>query len=108
MTTKGPEWAFITRHGLVLTYIAKQPRATVRQIATALNMTERTVHRTITELEKEDYIERQRVGRNNVYRINSNLHLRHHTIRNVIVGDLLKALGWRRRRKHVSGVRATR
>ena len=91
------EWTFITNHGLVLTYIAKHPQSTARDIATAIHITEWTVHRIITELEKNGYITRQRVGRRNVYNVNPYLHLRHETVRDTLVGDLLKVLGWGQR-----------
>ena len=92
------QWTFITNHGLVLAYIAKNPQSTARAIALAVNLTERTVHKVIAELEAEKYIERRRVGRNNNYRINPNTELRHETIRDILVEDFLKVLGWRRRR----------
>ena len=95
---KTPQWTFITNHGLVLAYIAKHPQSTGRTIASAVNLTERTVHKIIVELEAEKYIERRRVGRNNEYRINSHTELRHDTTRNVMMEDFLKVLGWRRRR----------
>lgn len=89
------EWTFITNHGLVLTYIARHPRGTTREIADAIKVTEWTVHRIIGELEKNGYIERHRAGRRNVYRIHPELHLRHETIRTTLVGDLLQVLGWK-------------
>ena len=92
---KVPQWTFITNHGLVLAYIAKHPQSTTRTVAPAISLTERTVHKIITELETEKYIERRRVGRNNVYRINSRTELRHETTRDVLVEDFLKVLGWR-------------
>ena len=92
------QWTFITNQGLVLAYIAKNPQSTARAIALAVNLTERTVHKVIAELEAEKYIERRRVGRNNNYRINPNTELRHETIRDILVEDFLKVLGWRRRR----------
>ena len=92
-----PRWTFITHHGLVLAHIAKHPQSTTRAIASAVNLTERTVHKIIAELEAEKYIERRRVGRNNAYRINSHTTLRHETTRDVIVEDLLKVLVRERR-----------
>lgn len=88
------EWTLISNHGLVLTYIAKHPRSTAREIAFTIKITEWTVHRIITDLEKEGYIERQKAGRRNVYYIQTHSHLRHETVRDVKIGDLLKALGW--------------
>jgi len=93
-----PQWTFITNHGLVLAYIAKFPQSTTRTVASAVNLTERTVHKIITELEAEKYIERQRVGRNNVYHINLRNELRHETTRDILVEDFLKMLGWRQSR----------
>ena len=93
------EWTFLTSHGIVLAHIAQNPRSTAREIASASNVTERTTHKIITDLEAEGYIERQRVGRNNFYLVNPEMGLRHETTQEVVVGDLLKVLGWRRRRR---------
>ena len=92
------QWTFITNHGLVLAYIAHHSQSTARAIASAVNLTERTVHKIIAELEAEKYIERRRVGRRNEYYINSHTQLRHETTRDVIVEDFLKVLGWKQRR----------
>jgi DNA-binding IclR family transcriptional regulator len=92
------EWGFLTNHGLVLAYIAKYPESTARQIATAVNVTEWTVHKIVGELEIQGYLERRRVGRRNSYQVNSNLNLRHETLRDIDVGDLLGALGWKQKR----------
>ena len=91
------QWAFITNHGLVFAYIAEHPQSTARAIALAVNITERAVHKIITDLEAEKYIERRRVGRNNKYRTNSHNVLRYETTRDVMVKHFLKMLGWRRR-----------
>jgi DNA-binding MarR family transcriptional regulator len=94
-----PDWTIISNHGLVLAYIAKHPQNTAREIATAIKITEWTVHKIIAELEKEGYIKRQKVGRNNVYDINPRSSLRHETLRHIKVEDLLKTLGWRHPKK---------
>ncbi|MFB0557013.1 MAG: helix-turn-helix transcriptional regulator [Dehalococcoidia bacterium] len=90
-----PEWTLISNHGLVLTYIAKHRQSTAREIASAIKITEWTVRKIIDDLETAGYIERQKAGRRNMYRTNPNLCLRHEIIRDVRVGDLLKALGCR-------------
>jgi len=92
------QWTFITNHGLVLACIANHSQSTARVIASVVNLTERTVHKIIAELEAEKYIERRRVGRRNEYYINSHTQLRHETTRDVMVEDFLKVLGWRQRR----------
>lgn len=92
-------WTFITSHGLILNYIAGQPRSTARQIASAIHITEWSVHRVIAELEKEGYIQRQRSGRKNIYAVKPSLRLRHETVRDVMVGDLLKVLSGKRKKR---------
>jgi hypothetical protein len=86
------KWTFITNHGFVLGYIARNPRSTARVIAQAVGITERTAHKIIAELVEAGYISRKRVGRQNQYRINPDLPLRHPSHEGVMVGDLLKIL----------------
>ena len=93
------EWGFLTNHGLVLVFIAKHPESTARQIATAISVTEWTVHKIIGELEKQGYIARQRVGRKNNYRVNLDLDLKHETLCDIDVGDLLEALDRKQNRR---------
>ncbi len=67
------KWTFITNHGLVLGYIARNPRSTARTIAQAVGITERTTHKIIAEMEEAGYISRKKTGRQNQYQINANL-----------------------------------
>lgn len=96
------EWTLISNHGLVLTYIAKHPQSTAREIASAIKITEWTVRKIIAELEKQGYIERQRLGRRNIYCINPRSPLRHESVRDVIVGNLLEVLGWKHPKEQVN------
>ena len=90
--TTSRRWTFITNHGLVLSYISHHSRSTAREIANAIGVTERTTHKIISDLEEAGYIERRKVGRRNVYRVNPDLPLRHHTKQDVLVSELLEAL----------------
>ncbi len=90
------EWTFLTNHGLVLSYIALHPRATARDLAAAVGITERTTRKIIADLLEAGYIIKKREGRRNRYRIDANLPLRHPTHGVTAVGDLLQALGWKR------------
>ena len=90
--TTATRWTFITNHGLVLSYISHNPKSTAREIASNIGVTERTTHKIISDLETEGYIERRRTGRRNVYRVDPELPLRHHTKQDIIVSDLLDAL----------------
>lgn len=88
-------WTLLSNHGLVLAYIARHPQSTVREIATAVKITEWTAHKIVTDLVREGYIERQRLGRRNSYLINPKSFLRHETVKDIPVSDLLQVLGWR-------------
>jgi DNA-binding IclR family transcriptional regulator len=90
MTTSG--WTFITNHGLVLSYIHHNPDHTAREIANHVGITERTTHKMISDLEAAGYIERHRTGRRNLYSVDPQLPLRHHTKKDVNVAALLEAL----------------
>ncbi len=94
-----PEWTFLTKHALVLSLIAKQPRITAIELANAIGTTERAVRRVIANLYAEGYIAKKRVGRGTRYRIMADLSLRHETHGEIVIGDFLEALGWRKRRK---------
>jgi len=92
-----PEWTFLTNHGMVLSYIAHHPRITARELANAIGITERTTRKIIADLADTGYIIKKREGRGNHYGINPDLSLRHPSHGETAVGDLLKALGWRKR-----------
>jgi len=94
-----PEWAFLTNHALVLSFLAKRPRITARELSTSIGITERAVRKIIADLDTAGYITKKREGRRTRYRVNPDLSLRHETYQEVAIGDFLEALGWKRRRK---------
>lgn len=89
-----PTWTFLTNHGLVLTYVGRHPESTGLGIAQAVGITERAARKIVADLEAERYIEREKIGRRNRYRINITLPLRHPGERTATVGELLDLL-WR-------------
>ena len=89
---KASRWTFITNHGLVLSYISHNYTSTAREIAQSIGVTERTTHKIISDLEEAGYITRRKSGRRNVYSVDPNLPLRHHTKKDIIVSELLEAL----------------
>ena len=91
MTTSA-RWTFITNHGLVLSYISHKASSTAREIAMYVGVTERTTHKIISDLESEGYITRRKIGRRNVYSVDPQLPLRHHTKQDIMVSELLEAL----------------
>ena len=90
--TPTPRWTFITNHGLILSYVFHNPTHTAREIASHVGVTERTIHKIISDLETAGYIERRKSGRRIVYSVDSALPLRHHTKQGILLSDLLDAL----------------
>jgi predicted ArsR family transcriptional regulator len=88
------EWAFLTNHGLVLTWLGKNPESTGLEIAQAVGITERAARRIIADLQADGYITPERVGRRNRYHLNSAKPVEHLDGRVVTVGELLEFL-WR-------------
>lgn len=93
------EWRFLTNHGMVLSYLSLHPRITARDLADAIGITERATRKIIADLLDEGYVTKKREGRRNRYRVNPDLTLRHPIHSETAIGDLLQALGWKRRRR---------
>lgn len=92
------QWTFLTSHALVLSFIAKQPRITARELSTIVGITERATRKIIADLYDAGYIDKKKEGRGIRYFINPDLTLRHSTQQEIAVGNLLEILGWKRRR----------
>lgn len=101
-----PEWTFLTNHALVLSFLAKHPRITARELSNDIGITERAIRKIIADLQADGYIGKKREGRRIKYRINPDLTVRHHTHEETAIGDLLEALGWTRRRRKRSAAKA--
>ena len=86
------EWTFLTNHGLILIHVGNHPDSTGLEIARAAGITERAARKIVADLQADGYIEREKVGRRNRYRINSTLPLRYLGEHAVTVGELLNLL----------------
>ncbi|MER7661850.1 MULTISPECIES: helix-turn-helix domain-containing protein [unclassified Streptomyces] len=62
-------WTFLTSHARVLSAISRDPWARIRDLAVALQLTERTVQAVIADLEEAGYLSRRREGRRNKYEL---------------------------------------
>ena len=83
-------WTFMTSHARVLLALARDPNATVAELAEAVEITERSAYRMLADLQKEGYVRRRKSGRQNSYEINPNLPLLDPTVENGLVRDLLR------------------
>lgn len=64
-------WGFLTNHAHVLIQIARNPRATVREIALSAGITERATHAVLKDLRDAGIVIAQRDGRQNSYRVDA-------------------------------------
>jgi DNA-binding transcriptional ArsR family regulator len=85
-------WDFLTNHAHVLSCVADDPGIRLRDIATAVGITERAAHRILSELVEAGYVLREREGRRNRYQVVPDLPLRHPLVKGREVGELLEVL----------------
>lgn len=85
-------WTFLTNHAHVLLCIAKNPEFRLRDIAGVVGITERAVHRIITDLTEAGFIEVRRDGRCNAYLIHPEKKMRHPIEAHRQVADLIRLI----------------
>ncbi|MDX6327358.1 MAG: hypothetical protein QOK15_3712 [Nocardioidaceae bacterium] len=83
------DWTFLSNYGHVLVCLAGRPDARMRDIAEAVGITERAVQQIVRELVGNGYVEKQKDGRRNRYRIVRSAHFRHPLESTVTLGDFL-------------------
>ena len=96
------EWSFLTNHARVLACIAHDPGVRLRDIASALGVTERSAFAIVNDLVAAGYVTKEKEGRRNRYSIQSEAPWREPLGREQTVGELLALLvdtGSRARRK---------
>lgn len=83
------QWTFLTNHAHVLMCVAENPNVRLRDVAVQVGITERAAQRIVTELEEAGYLEREREGRRNSYRLHTAMPLRHPLDTDHRIGELL-------------------
>lgn len=73
----GGNWTFLTNYAHILLCIAEDPGIRLRDAADRVGITERAVQRIVADLIEAGYLEAERDGRRNHYRVNPELPLRH-------------------------------
>jgi DNA-binding IclR family transcriptional regulator len=86
------EWSFLTNHARALLCIAHDPGARLRDIATALHITERSAYGIVSELAVAGYVVKKKDGRRNRYEIQGHLPLRGAVGRERTIGEVLDLL----------------
>ena len=95
MSSTGDEhktWRFLSNHTQVLLCLDRDPSARFRDIAQSVGITERAAQRIVADLIESGYVESERVGRRNRYRIRTDIAMRHPAQDGHEIGQLLKLL----------------
>jgi DNA-binding MarR family transcriptional regulator len=74
---RGRRWTLLSNHGQVLVCLAREPQMTMRDLSSAVGITERACYRIVADLVEAGLLRRQRVGRNNHYIVERGASLRH-------------------------------
>jgi len=96
------KWNFLTNHARVLVCIAHDPGVRLRDIATTLEITERSAYGIVTDLTEGGYVVKEKDGRRNRYQIQAHLPLREATTQERTIGEILDLLvdtGARKRKR---------
>ncbi|MFA5786681.1 MAG: helix-turn-helix domain-containing protein [Actinomycetota bacterium] len=83
------DWSFLTNHARAMVHIANHPDARLRELAAALEVTERTAYGIVADLTEAGYLVKERDGRRNRYHIQDHLPLRDKISRARTIGEVL-------------------
>lgn len=85
-------WSFLTSHARTMQFIAKHPDTRLRDLAAALDVTERTAYGIVADLTEAGYLVKERDGRRNRYHIQGHVPLRDAIDRELTIGEVLNLL----------------
>jgi predicted transcriptional regulator len=82
-------WTFLSNHGHVLVYLARDPDTRMRDVAEAVGITERAVQQIVRDLVAQGYLRKEKVGRRNQYEVVRKAHFRHELEAHVTLGEFV-------------------
>jgi predicted transcriptional regulator len=88
-------WTFLTNHARVLLSISRDPGIRLRDIAARVGITERSAYAIVQDLAEAGYITKEKDGRRNRYRIETDLPLPEPSSQERTVGEVLALLAGR-------------
>ena len=86
------EWSFLTNHARALVCIAHDPGVRLRDIATTLDITERSAYSIVADLTAGGYVVKDKDGRRNRYQIQPHLPLPEAITEERTIGEVLDVL----------------
>ena len=97
-------WRFLSNHAYILLCILRDPQISAREASLQVGITERAVQRIVSDLVRDGYVTKRRIGRGNRYTVNRKLPLRHPFLTaHRTVEDLVKLAGASHRSRAVVG-----
>ena len=84
--------SFLTNHARALIFIAQDPDVRLRDLAGALDITERSAYSIVMDLSDDGYIVKEKQGRRNRYHIEPDMPLPETVGRRRTIGEVLKLL----------------
>ena len=102
LPTEKVRWTFFTNHAHVLLVLAQDPLMLLREVALKIGITERAVQRIIVDLEQDGFLERQKVGRKNSYRLEESRPLRHPVEAHRTIGDVMQMIMSKKQKRRSS------
>jgi Winged helix-turn-helix DNA-binding len=88
-------WTFLTNHARVLLCISRDPGIRLREIAGTVGVTERSAYAIVQDLAEAGYIIKEKDGRRNRYRVETDLPLPEPSSQERTVGEVLALLAGR-------------
>jgi DNA-binding IclR family transcriptional regulator len=85
-------WGFLTNHARALLCLARDPSSRLRDVASDLDITERTAFGIVADLTAAGYVVKEKNGRRNRYRIQGHLPLGDSVTGERTIGEMLDAL----------------
>lgn len=92
-------WGFLTSHARALLFIANDPGARLRDLAAALDVTERTAYGIVVDLTEAGYVVKEKEGRRNQYQVRRHVPLRDSIGHDRTIGEVLDLLGGPKERR---------
>jgi DNA-binding transcriptional regulator PaaX len=86
-------WTFLSNHGHVIVQIDKHPEIRLTELAAKVGVTERHARAIVNDLKEYGYIEVNKSGRRNTYRVISGKPLRHFAESDHTLRELLEIFG---------------
>jgi hypothetical protein len=85
-------WSFLSHHGMVLVALARRTDLRLAELALEVGISPRAAQSIVTDLVREGFLERDRIGRRNRYRVRGDRPLPDAWAQDRRIGELVRAI----------------